>query len=186
MPVVTEMVHPMGFSFAVQKQIYTLRKVDGLPFTEIAKRVRNLQNKRPRPRLVAQYFYKFQVKTGRCLSQYHKCGRKVTKATKPVVGFLVKTLLAKRVNSTCASTILQQDLARQMGVNMSAPHIRKLLRQKGYQWLPRAQKRKYSPGAREARMKFARKVLSMTLAELRETLSFAMDGVILAMPPTDP
>eukprot|EP00973_Karenia_brevis_P045833 6348461-Karenia_brevis.AAC.1 len=57
---------------------------------------------------------------------------------------------------------------------------------KGYKWLPKSQKRLYDKETREARVAFARRVLSLTKAQLREKLSMAMDGVILAMPPRDP
>ena len=36
------------------------------------------------------------------------------------------------------------------------------------------------------RLKFAKGVLALSKAQLREKLSLAMDGVVLAMPPTDP
>jgi hypothetical protein len=186
MPVVAEMMHPNGFSFGEQRKIYVLRQHDKLPFTKIAKQVRNLKNKTPRPRLVSEYYHKLNKKFGRARSQYHKCGMTVTKATPEVIRFSVRRLLQKRAKCVCTSTLLQQLLAREMGVALTAAYIRKILNKKGYKWLPRRQKRKYSKEVREERLKFARKVLRMTVAELRNVDLFFMDGKIVPMPPTDP
>ena len=68
---------------------------------------------------------------------------------------------------------------------MNASGIRKLLLKKGYKWLPRSQKRMYSLEERRTRKAFARKVLRLTVAELRRQLAMSLDGVILTMPPKD-
>ena len=64
--------------------------------------------------------------------------------------------------------------------------MRKVLRKHGYHWLPRAQKRKYTAKHKLERLRFAEAVLRLTKAQLREKLSFAMDGVILSVPPKNP
>ena len=70
-------------------------------------------------------------------------------------------------------------------MDLDASAIRRILRSHGYRWLPRAQKRKYSAARKAERLKFAKAVLRLSKAKLREKLSLAMDGVILALPPRD-
>ena len=48
------------------------------------------------------------------------------------------------------------------------------------------QKRKYNKASRDARVKSAKGVSAMTKPQLRQKLSLAMDGVILALLPSDP
>ena len=52
--------------------------------------------------------------------------------------------------------------------------------------LPKRQKRLYSKPVRLARVAFAEQIPRMSNNDLREKLSMAMDGVVLALPPTDP
>ena len=52
--------------------------------------------------------------------------------------------------------------------------------------LPKRQKRLYSKLVRLARVAFAEQIPRMSNNDLREKLSMAMDGVVLALPPTDP
>ena len=51
---------------------------------------------------------------------------------------------------------------------------------------PKRQKRLYSKPVRLARVAFAEQIPRMSNNDLREKLSMAMDGVVLALPPTDP
>ena len=186
MPLVSEMVHPRGFSFAMQRRIVCLRDVHGETWDAIADQVKNLQGQKPLPRLVASYYRKFSVRDGRAVSKYQHCGNKIQKATTEAKEFLLRTLLEQRRRCVCTSTTLQQALAREKGVHLSPSWIRKILQKKGYRWLPKRQKRKYSPEVQAERLTFAKSVVRMSAAQLREKLSFAMDGVILTMPPTDP
>ena len=92
--------------------------------------------------------------------------------TKEVDKFLVKRLLSLRRSSLCTSLTLQHDLAREMHVRSSDGYTRKILQAKGYQWLPRRQKRLYSAKQRKARVSVAQKVLQMTRKDLKTKLSF--------------
>ena len=129
---------------------------------------------------------RFSRAKGRVVSNYHKCGRKPWKFTKPVERYLVRRLQYLRSKCVCTSTTLQRDLARNKGVTVSDSAVRKVLAKHGFKWLPRRQKRKYSPAQKDDRIEFARNVLRLTAAQLREKLSLAMDGVILSLPPADP
>ena len=86
----------------------------------------------------------------------------------------------------CTASTLQRELAKGKGVKLEKSTICKILKAKGYKWLPRAQKPKFSKKDREARMAFAQEVLDMTKDELRRHLAMCMDGVILSVPPNDP
>ena len=185
MPLVCEMMHPRGFSFAAQRKIVLLREVRKLSWDDISKQVLNLSGKRPRPRHCANYYRKFNRRLGRTRSQYANCGRQPWKVTKKVVQFLLRRLKELRRSTPVTSTTLQIELARAMSVHLAPDYIRKILTNKGYRWLPRRQKRIYSAKDKKKRIKFAAHVLNMTKAELREKLSLAMDGTVLAMPPAD-
>ena len=71
-----------------------------------------------------------------------------------------------------------------MGVIVSQRTIRRTLNAKGYYYLRRAQKAKLSRAIKSARCRWARRVLRLTVAELREELGMAMDGIVLARPPS--
>ena len=64
--------------------------------------------------------------------------------------------------------------------------IRRALQSKGYHWLPRCQKPKYSKEDKELRLAFADQVLAMTKKEYAARVTMAMDGVVLTLPPDDP
>lgn len=188
MPVVSEMVHPAGFSFAVQRLIAVRRTAHKETWSQIAahKGVKNLRGEKPLPRHVANTFKKFDSRLGRRPYQYKKSGLKPWKVTKEVEKYLVKKLREKRCKSVCTSTVLQKALSSDMGVKLSASHVRRILQKKGYRWLPKRQKRLYTKAQRAARVAFAEQVTSMSGHGLRQKLSMAMDGVVLTMPPSDP
>ena len=119
-------------------------------------------------------------------SNYSKCGRKAWKLDKDAAAYVMKRLQVLRKTGPCTCATLQHDLARAKGINVDTSSIAKLLKQKGYKWLPRSQKRKYNETDKASRRAFAKKVLRMSVANLRDSLSMCMDGVILRMPPTDP
>ena len=52
--------------------------------------------------------------------------------------------------------------------------------------MPKRHKRIYSKEDRDERVRWAKATLRLTIKELRKKLSLAMDGTIIAMPPTDP
>ena len=186
MPVQSEMVHPRGFSFLTQRRIVFLRDSKQLTWPQIAAKVTNLQNETPTPRLCAKYYFKLDNSVGHAQTKYHRCGLKPTKVTKEVKQFLVRRMLALRRQGPCTSTMLQLELAREKKQKLTPAYIRKILGNAGYKWLPRRQKRVYITVEQEQRLKFAKHVMSLTKAQLREKLSLAMDGVVLAMPPSEP
>ena len=81
---------------------------------------------------------------------------------------------------------LQRELAKVKGVAVSACTVRRHLGMAGFTWLPRSKKRKYGPKERAARRAFAQEILDLTLSQLKARLQFAMDGVVLTIPPKDP
>ena len=186
MVLVVENVHPAGLDFANQRKAVVLRDVKGLTFPEIAARLRNLRGATPTPRLVADTYHKFSVTKGRRQYKYKKCGRKPWKLTKEMKTFLVSQLKQLRRSAPCTTTMLQQVLAREKGVQVEKSAIAKTLKSQGYQWLPRSQKRKYSKEDRAARLAWAQEVVDMGPARAKAKLSMAMDGVVLGMPPSDP
>ena len=109
----------------------------------------------------------------------------VTKVTKAVEAFLLRRLQVLRTKCICASTTLQRELAAFGMVALEGSTIRRILARNGFQWLPRAQKRKYSPEVMQERLAFARAVLRLSKAQLREKLCLSMDGVVLSLPPKD-
>ena len=47
MPLVTEMVHPQGLSFAMQRKAFVLRNVKKMSWEEVQQETRNLQGDPP-------------------------------------------------------------------------------------------------------------------------------------------
>ena len=185
MVVVSESVHPKGFDFLSQRKVVVLRNVHGLSFPDIARQVKNLSGKRPTPRTCRNYYHAFSVKAGRKKSNYDRCGRSPWKLTVHNQRFLLQTLQKLRKQGVCTCTTLRTALARDHGLSVDESTIRKFLQSKGYKWLPRAQKRKYTPKQMQERAEFARKVVALGPAALRRKLSFSMDGCVLPMPPRD-
>jgi len=186
MPVISEMVHPRALSFATQRRVVLLRDVRKMPWPAIAKKVRNLQNQRPGQSTVQRCYRAFSRRAGRVRTKYEKCGRKAHKVTAQVETFLLKKLRQLRTKTVCTARTLQHEVARGKGVKVCVSWVRKLLTKKGYKWLPKRQKRKYSPAAKKVRVAFAKKVLASGAAALNKRLALAMDGVVLSLPPTDP
>ena len=153
---------------------------------EIAGQVKTLSGAAPRPHHVANCYRRFKRTRGPCKYKYQNCGRKASKVTKEVEGFLVRALLARRNKAACTSPLLQALLAKETGVTLSTSWIRKILARRGFRWLPRRQKRLYTAGQRKARVALAKQILGMSGPALRQRVSLAMGGVALAMPPTDP
>ena len=171
MPVVQEVRRPRSLDFANERKAVLLRTVHGCTWAEVQRQVRNLKGEAPSESL-------------RRLYKYNKCGRKATKATKAVQAFLVKRLVSLRLQCACTAMTLQRELVKLKGINLDVSTIRKVLSKHGYQWLPKAQKRKYSPARKRERVRFAQAV-RLSAAQLREKLALSMDGVILSIPPRD-
>ena len=57
--------------------------------------------------------------------------------------------------------VLQAELARARGVAADQSTIRKFFQSKGYRWLPRGQKRKYTPQQMSERKAFAEAVVAL-------------------------
>ena len=185
MVVVSESVHPQGCDFRNQRKIVLLRQ-QGLSFPQIAREVKNLVGGRPTARTCWNYYAAFSMDAGRRKSQYKKCGRTAWKLTPAAQRFALKTLKKLRKQMLCTAATLRAELARERGVVVAPCTIRKFLKWKGYKWLPRAQKRKYSNKQKRERLHFAREVVAMGPAKLRKKLAMSMDGCILHMPPRDP
>ena len=183
MVVVSESVHPRGLDFQNQRKVVILRDVHGLTFPEIAKQVKTLCGGRPSARSCCLYYHSFSGKVGRRCSRYKNCGRNAWKLTHDVQRFLLQKLKQLRKSGLCTCAILQREVAREKGVALEISTIRKFLHSKGYKWLPRAQKRKYTAAQMRARVAFAQQVLALGPARLREKLSFAMDGCVLTILP---
>ena len=191
MPVISEVAHPAGLDFFNQRKIVLLRDRQGvgekkLSFKKIGSMVLNLKGKPTSEGTTRRVYKGFNLKKGRVLSNYHKCGRSPWKITKQVGSFIVRCLLAKRRSSVCTSSVLQADVFKEHEVKVSCSAIRKHLASRGYKWQRRSQKRKYSKPAMRARTRFATPIASMSQAAIDEHITFATDGLIITMPPTDP
>lgn len=176
MPVQHQTVHPNSLDLFNQRKVWSLRK-EGMGWADIASSVENLQGE-PTSEQNAKNVYTSFSKRKSVVKKHHydKCGRKAWKLTTLAKRFLLKKLLALRTKCICTSTTLQSELAREMSIKLDASKIRQHLRESGYRWLPRCQKRKYSKEVMEERMAFCRKVLRMTLAELRIEFALSIDG----------
>ena len=71
------------------------------------------------------------------------------------------------------------------GLQLDVSTIRKILKVKGYRWLPRAQKPRLSPELMARRVAWAQAVLCLSDDALREKLSMSLDGVVLSTPPKE-
>ena len=185
MVLLVECVSKRSLNFANQRKAYVLRQVRGLSYEKIAEQVVNLQNEHPSWVTVRDVCDKFSVKKGCRPYAFKRCGRKPWKMTEEVQKLVLKLLLSQRKTMVVTSTSLAEDLAKE-GVIVEASSIRKLLAKKGYKWLPRSQKRRYSQEDMEKRLKFAKGVVRLSRADLRLKLCISLDGVVLSMPPSNP
>jgi hypothetical protein len=96
MLVVSEMVHPAGLSFAMQRKAFVARHVQKKPWKETAKKVRNLQGDCPSVRTLRRYCAALSIRHGRVRSGYANCRRLAKKVTPVVERFLAKRLRALR------------------------------------------------------------------------------------------
>ena len=182
------MEHPQSMNFTNQKLCVILRDTKGWPWSKIAERLHTLQGRghHPSPRQCRDVYKAFSKKLGRRRYKYQNCGRKAWQVTPDIERFLVRRLLAMRTRCICTSTTLQRVLLQERNVQLEASTIRKILKKKGYRWLPRRQKPKYSKEVRAQRRQFAAKILGMTKRDYAKHFAMSMDGVVLALPPVDP
>ena len=186
MVLIFEQSHPKGLNFANQRKVVVLRDASSLSWSAIADQVTNLGGHNPSQQTVRNVYASFAEPRGRVSYKYKNCGRKPWKLTPSVRKFVISRMLKLRRTCTCTSTLLQQEVAREMGVSVGALAIRKALLAAGYGWLPRRQKREYNRVDKQSRLAFAQSVVSLSRQQLRDRLSLAMDGVILGIPPSAP
>ena len=183
MVVIIEHISVRSLDFHNQRKAYLLRHVKKLSWEIIAQRVVNQRGEQPSWVTVRDTVQGFNTAKGCRKFQYGKCGRKPWKLTPAIQKYVIRRLVACRVSQIVTSISLQADIAREKGIVVDASVSRKFLQQRGYKWLPRNQKRKYSVAQKRVRVKFARAVLRLSMADLRAKLSMSMDGVVLSMPP---
>ena len=183
MPVIMMSISKRSLDFINQRKAYLLRTVKHESWEAIALQVVNVQGEHPSWVTVRDAVTKFNVKKGYRQLRYHKCGRKPWKLTPAIKSYILRRLLSLRRTELVTSVTLQADVAKRKGMLLSDVTIRKFLSKTGYKWLPRSQKRKYSGPQQEKRLAFARAVLRLSTAKLREKLCMALDGVVLSMPP---
>ena len=150
-------------NFANQRLCVILRDTRGWPWSKIAERLHTLQGRghHPSPRQCSGVYKAFSANLGHRRYQYHNCGRKPWKVTPDIERFIVRTLRAQRTRCICTSTTLQRAVMEHMHVHLEASTIRKILKKRGYRWLPRRQKPKHSPEVRAQRRAFAAEILAM-------------------------
>lgn len=188
---IQEVINKKGLDFTNQSKVVMLRSMkqpDGkkLSFAKIAAKVRNLQGKATCEDVVRRVYERFNAKKGRVQYKFGRCGRKPWKLTKEVGSWLVRRLRQKRRQVVCTATTLQADLYKEKAVKLSTSAVRKHLFSKGYQWLSRAQKRKYSKEDMAGRKVFGGRYKNMSQKAIGKHITLAMDGVVLTIPPTDP
>lgn len=186
MPVVSEMVHPCSMNFENQRKCVMLRDTSNLPWQDIANSLVNLKGEAPTIRLCQRVYKRYSRMLGRRVYKYANSGRKRWKVTPAVERFLIRRLTALRKQCVCTSTTLQRELLRDLNVQLECSTIRRVLRRKGFLWLPRRQKPKYSVMDKRHRLAFAEEILQLSRRELGRRFTMAMDGVVLALPPSDP
>jgi transposase len=161
-----------------------LREVKGESYEKIAGQVLNLKRKHPCWTTVRTICNGFSSARGCKPYKYKKCGRTAWKLTPDVQTFILKRMLADRKHMIVTSTSLAAAVAEVKGIVLEASAIRKLLKKRGYKWLPRRQKPKYSKEERAVRVAFCRAALRLSKVDLRHKMAMSMDGVIFSIPPS--
>lgn len=184
MVLMQESRHKRSLDFANERKVVILRD-QGWAWNDIASKVINLEGESPSVRLLKTTYRDFNRKKGRRVYKYDKCGRKPWKVTAAVEAFLVRRLKALRTKCVCTATTLQREAAEKLELELEVSTIRKTLKKNGYTWRPKAQKPKLSKELMAERLRWAKAVLRLTKAALREKLSLSLDGVVWAMPPSN-
>lgn len=185
MPKREETIHPKGFEFREERRLYLLRTVDKLPYSQCRLEVVNRIGGHPSKQHCVDTVKKFSVSRGQVVSKYKNCGRFAYKVAPEDRKFLIQCLLKLRRKCICTSSVLQRELARERNVTISLSYIRKILNDKGYYWLSRSKKPKYSPADKLLRLGFSEIVIDMSEEELLQYLALCLDGVVLTTPPED-
>jgi len=180
-----ERVHPRGLDFANQRKVVHLRDDKLLSWAAIADLVRNRQKRKPSWKLCSRTYEAFSKPHARRPYRYKNCGRRPWKVSKEVETFLVRRLLARRVQGICTAALLARDVMDAKHIALEDSTIRKVLAKRGYKWLPRSKKPKYSAPERARRVEFGQAGLALSDEELRRKVSMCMDGVVLSLPPED-
>ena len=177
-----ENVHPRALSFRHEVRVAKLRDVDGLSWSSIAGKVWNLAGERPDWKTCSRVYEKLQKRTKPKADAYKNCGRH-KKINEDDEKWLVQKMLQLRKEGPCTSQMLQRLLAKHKKVTVEASLVRRVLKRNGYKWLRKVQKPKFSKELKAERKHWADEVLTMTDAQLRAKLNFAMDGVVFTVPP---
>ena len=183
MPVISERVSIRSLDFRTQRKAYMLRYIKKQSWETIAQQIRNVSGDHPSWGCVRDTVQGISVSKGIRTLNYARCGRKPWKMSDEVQQFIIRRLVARRVSQIVTSVTLQAELAAEMGIVVEESTIRKLLKKRGYRWLLRNQKRKYNQAQKRERVAFARGVLRLSRAALRQKMSMSLDGVVLSMPP---
>ena len=182
MTTLVQRVSKRSLNFANQRKAYLLRTVKGESWETIAGKVVNLQNENPSWGHVRDVVTDFDTTKGCRPYKYKNCGRKAWKLTEDVARYVVRRLLALRKHEIVTSVSLQADLAKHKGIEVHDASIRKLLKQRGYKWMPRRQKRKYSTEEKQARVRFARQVLRLSIDFGQTSPAWLQDTWMLCAP----
>ena len=182
--IVTDFRSPRSLDFANVRKAMLLHD-SGMSWWKVAQRVVSLSGHRPGVRTLRRHAAALRT-TGRCKTyKFHKCGRKPWKVTRQMENFVVRRVCALRRCCICTATTLQREVVAEFGTQLDVSTIRKVLRKKGYRWLPRSQKPRLSAALMAERARWAAAVLRLSNAALREKLSLSLDGVVLSLPPED-
>ena len=158
---IREVISCARMAFPEQRKAYMLRYIMRLSWEKIAEQVVNLRGEHPSWVCVKETVQRLSVSKGCRKYKYSRCGRRPWKMTSEIQQFVIRRLVARRATQIVTSVTLQADLSAEKGVTVEASTIRKLLKRRGYRWLPRNQKRKYSASQKRSRLAFARAVLRM-------------------------
>lgn len=132
------------------QRLVVARRDQGWKWDDIRSVVRTLQKEKPSERQCRDVYKGFNKRLGRKKYNYKNCGRRPWKVTPAVRSYLVKRLRALRTKCICTASTLQRELKKEMDLTLDTSTICKILKAKGYRWLPRSQKPKYSKQDREA------------------------------------
>lgn len=185
MTTIEQRVSKQSLDFVNQQKAYLLRKVDKKSYEDIAGEVVNIRGDNPSWGTVRNICDGFSEKKGYRPYLYKRSGRKPWKLTTDVQKYVLRRLLADRMTKVVTSTSLAEDVAKTHGVIVEASCLRKFLVKKGYKWLPRSQKRRYSKEDLKTRLKFVKAAVRLSMKDLRAKLNMCLDGVVLSMPPAN-
>lgn len=193
MVVIRASINERGLDFTNQQKVVILRDKNKhlkngkkpMSWNKIAEQVENLQGEPSCEDVVKRVYERFNKKQGRVTYKYALCGRKAWVLTPEVKREIISQLLKLRHKTICTSTTLQQVVFQKLGVKVSESHIRSFLSSKGYHWKSRSQKRKYARKIMKLRKKWTQALKDKSEEAIRKHVTFAMDGVVLTVPPAD-